>query len=131
MLPKLEAAQRALEDAARRRKLAAKLAGGDGVDKRSRPPATHSTKVTPEGKKPCGCEEAPIQPRVLSFSDADDGAGLYTKLNFVVQRVICIHLYDDHQRLMPQDRDQTMVHLAARIHCQQPDDRVCVDMWVM
>lgn len=46
-----EAAQLALEAAARRRKLATRVSGcGDGSDKRDRPTPTVSTKVTPEGK---------------------------------------------------------------------------------
>lgn len=69
----LEAAQRALEAANRRRKLASKVAGcGDGADKRGRPTPTNSTKVTPEGKKPCDYDASGIAPRALSFSEACD-----------------------------------------------------------
>lgn len=67
----MEAAQRALEAADWRRKLASKVAGcGDGEDKRERPPPTASTKVTPEPKKPCN-DASGVEPRALSFSDAD------------------------------------------------------------
>ena len=73
-----QAAQRALEDAKRRRALLAKIPpGGASVDKRPRPSATKSTKVTPDGKKACtsepvaGDEEINLQPRSLSFSDAE------------------------------------------------------------
>ena len=73
-----QAAQRALEDARRRRALVAKIPPeGSAVDKRRRPSATNSTKVTPDGKKACtsqtvgGGEERDLQPRSLSFSEAE------------------------------------------------------------
>ena len=70
----MEAAQRALQAAERRRKLAVKITGGgDGADKRERPMPTPSTKVTPEGKKPCNDFEGEVAPRALSFSDGDAG----------------------------------------------------------
>lgn len=65
----MEAAERALLDADRRRKLAARVAGLES-DKRDRPPPTASTKVTPDGKKVCSVPDD-IQPRALSFSEAD------------------------------------------------------------
>lgn len=66
----LEAAQRALRDASRRRKLAATVVSNP-ADKRSRPPATSSTKITPDGKKQCSSSVVAddLQPRCLSFSD--------------------------------------------------------------
>ena len=66
----LEAAQRALRDASRRRKLAATVVSNP-ADKRSRAPATSSTKVTPDGKKQCSSSVVAdnLQPRCLSFSD--------------------------------------------------------------
>jgi len=67
-------AQRVLEAADRRRKLASKLCG-DG-DKRPRPHGTSSTKVTPDGKKSCSrtslTSDEPMIPRQLSFSADDD-----------------------------------------------------------
>ena len=45
-----KAAQLALEAAERRKKVAAQVTGA-GLDKRSRPTPTKSTKVTPESKK--------------------------------------------------------------------------------
>lgn len=70
----VKAAQLALEAAARRRKLAAKVSGFhvDDTDKRQRPTPTPSTKVTPEGKKFCGSSESlasEVEPRSLSFAD--------------------------------------------------------------
>lgn len=74
----LEAAQRALEDAKRRRALLAKiLPEVSAVDKRPRPSTTSSTKVTPDGKKACTSEkkgegtEIDLRPRALSFSEAE------------------------------------------------------------
>ena len=66
----LEAAQRALRDASRRRKLAATVVSNP-ADKRSRAPATSSTKVTPDGKKQCSSSVVAdnLQPQCLSFSD--------------------------------------------------------------
>ena len=70
-IPPVEAAQRALEAAGRRRKLALKISGGgDGADKRDRP-TPPSTKVTPEKKKQCEAFEGAMEPKKLSFSDAD------------------------------------------------------------
>lgn len=67
-----QAAQLALEAAERRQKLAARVLD-ESHDKRPRPAATSSTKVTPEGKKVCQVVSAPgIEPRKLSFSDADN-----------------------------------------------------------
>lgn len=66
-----------MEAAKRRQQLVAKVSGGgDGSDKRSRPTATASTKVTPEGKKTCHESQSSersesIEPRALSFSEAD------------------------------------------------------------
>ena len=66
----LEAAQRALRDASRRLKLAATVVSNP-ADKRSRAPATSSTKVTPVGKKQCSSSVVAdnLQPQCLSFSD--------------------------------------------------------------
>lgn len=72
----VEAAERALQDADRRRKLAARVAGLER-DKRDRPPATASTKVTPDGKKACSLPDE-VQPRALSFSEADIPGPLVT-----------------------------------------------------
>ena len=60
-----------MEAAARRRKLAARITGVSTDDKRDRPPTSISTKVTPEGKKPCTGDRDVIEPRALSFSEAD------------------------------------------------------------
>lgn len=76
----VQAAQRALRDASRRRKLAATVVSNP-ADKRSRAPATSSTKVTPDGKKQCSSSVVAdnLQPRCLSFSDdvtaGDDPSG--------------------------------------------------------
>ncbi len=69
-----EAAQLALEAAERRRKVASRIHGAVD-DKRERQPATSaSTKVTPDGKKPCHAHteaRTVMEPRALSFSEAD------------------------------------------------------------
>ena len=58
--------------AERRRRLAFKVAGGgDGADKRARPPTTASTKVTPDAKQGRRDHSSDIEPRALSFSEAD------------------------------------------------------------
>lgn len=78
-----EAAQLALEAAERRRKVASRIHGAVD-DKRERQPATSaSTKVTPEGKKPCHAHPevpAELEPRALSFSEADGSGEIFLYL---------------------------------------------------
>lgn len=79
-----QAAQAALDAASRRRALAMKVVD-PSIDKRSRPPATNSTKVTPEGKKPCASFRSDdLEPRSLSFSslgESGEGEMFPTNIN--------------------------------------------------
>ncbi len=98
-----QAAQLALEAADRRRKLAAKLSGFCVDDKRPRPTPTPSTHVTPEGKKVCGSTESlesDIQPRSLSFADADASGNFVYQTNRVHGSIMGVEIksYQIYQR---------------------------------